>query len=77
VRGVRCASVCKRAHQHGAAACPRPDLARPRTRSSLSVGNGRKLAERMLKLRAKCDNVWAVITLDGCYLEQVGRLIWP
>ncbi len=52
-------------------------MARPRPRSSLSVGNGRKLAERMLKLRAKCDNVWAVITLDGCYLEQVGRLIWP
>ena len=35
------------------------------------VRNGRRLAQQMLKLRAACDNVWAVITLDGCYLEQV------
>ena len=34
------------------------------------VANGRRLAQQMLRLRAACDNVWAVITLDGCYLEQ-------
>ena len=40
-------------------------------RSLLSVGDGRKLAQRILKLRAKCDNVWAVVTLNGGYVEQV------
>ena len=39
--------------------------------SARLVRNGRRLAQQMLKLRAACDNVWAVITLDGCYLEQV------
>ena len=39
--------------------------------SARLVRNGRQLAQQMLKLRAACDNVWAVITLDGCYLEQV------
>lgn len=52
---------------------PTPNRPQPR-RSSLSVRDGRSLAERMLRLRAECDNVWAVITLDGCYLEQVGGL---
>ena len=53
---------------------PRRSRALAVRRSSLSVGNARKMAERILKMRAKCDNVWAVITLNGTYLEQVRKL---
>ncbi|KAK9840823.1 hypothetical protein WJX81_007418 [Elliptochloris bilobata] len=49
--------------------CRPAALIRTRTRS-LSTSNGRRLAERILKMRAQCDNVWAVITLTGCVLEQ-------
>ena len=42
-----------------------------RVRRSMSSGDGRRLAQRILKLRGACDNVWAIITLNGCLLEQV------
>lgn len=42
-----------------------------RDRRALPTGNGARLAMRILRMRAQCDNVWAVITLNGCCLEQV------
>ena len=40
---------------------------------ALSTGTGARLAARILHMRAQCDNLWAVITLNGCCLEQVSR----
>ena len=62
---------CRRVHAGiGMAACARSDL-RWRARRALPTRDGKRLAQRILKLRAACDNVWAVITLNGCLLEQV------
>ena len=38
---------------------------------ALPTGTGARLAMRILHMRAQCDNLWAVITLNGCCLEQV------
>ncbi|KAK9827963.1 hypothetical protein WJX81_002293 [Elliptochloris bilobata] len=48
-------------------------LVRTRVRA-LPTGDGARLAERILRMRAQCDNMWAVITLHGCCLEQRWQL---